>query len=388
MTESKIVHLHLRAETKPNEHRSALTPKVCSELLKAGYKIDIERCDLRIFKDAEFEAVGCNMVENGSWRDAEPNTIVIGLKELPENDETPLIHDHIMFAHCYKNQAGWEDVLSRFKKGGSTLLDLEFLTDGNGRRVAAFGYYAGYTGAAVGLNLWATQIINANKANLPAGSVIESDLPPIKPFPNENELKADIGNRLQDAIKINNGKYPTVLVIGALGRCGTGACDLSKQLGLPEENIIRWDLNETKKGGPFIEIVKADIFINCIYLSKPIPPFVTKEFLLENIEEKKLSVIVDVSCDTTNPHNPIPVYSQLTYFTKPVLHSPINNDKSAGVLDIVAIDHLPTMLPREASDSFSQDLLPSLLELKTRSSARVWNDAEDLCKRKFTELKA
>lgn len=33
-------------------------------------------------------------------------------------------------------------MLGRFKQGGGTLYDLEFL-ESNGRRIAAFGYYAG-----------------------------------------------------------------------------------------------------------------------------------------------------------------------------------------------------------------------------------------------------
>ena len=60
----------------------------------------------------------------------------------------PLKHVHIQFAHCYKNQGGWETVLARFPRGGGTLLDLEFLVDDKGRRVAAFGYHAGFAGAA------------------------------------------------------------------------------------------------------------------------------------------------------------------------------------------------------------------------------------------------
>lgn len=47
---------------------------------------------------------------------------------------------HVQFAHCYKGQGGWDKVLSRFPKGHGTLLDLEFLEDEQGRRVAAFGY--------------------------------------------------------------------------------------------------------------------------------------------------------------------------------------------------------------------------------------------------------
>jgi saccharopine dehydrogenase (NAD+, L-lysine forming) len=46
---------------------------------------------------------------------------------------------------------------------------------------------------------------------------------------------------------------------------------------------------------------------------------------------------------------------------------------------------LPTLLPREASEQFSHDLLPSLLELPQRQTARVWTDAEKLFKEKLAE---
>lgn len=68
-------------------------------------------------------------------KDAPKDAYVLGLKELPE-DDFPLEHVHISFAHCYKGQGGWEQVLSRWPRGGGTLLDLEFLTDDVGRRVA------------------------------------------------------------------------------------------------------------------------------------------------------------------------------------------------------------------------------------------------------------
>ena len=74
---------------------------------------------------------------------------------------------------------------------------------------------------------------------------------------------------------------------------------------------------ETAKGGPFAEILDVDIFVNCIYLSKPIPPFLTSDML--SSPNKALSIVVDVSCDTTNPHNPIPIYNEATTFKSPVL---------------------------------------------------------------------
>ena len=36
--------------------------------------------------------------------------IILGIKELPEED-TPLVHQHIFFAHAYKGQKGWKETL-------------------------------------------------------------------------------------------------------------------------------------------------------------------------------------------------------------------------------------------------------------------------------------
>ena len=51
---------------------------------------------------------------------------------------------------------------------------------------------------------------------------------------------------------------------------------------------------------------------------------------------------------------------------------------------MISIDHLPTLLPREASEQFSSDLLPSLLEFPERETSRVWVAA----KRLFLQKKA
>lgn len=78
-------------------------------------------------------------------------------------------------------------------------------------------------------------------------------------------------------------------------------------------------MDETAKGGPFNEILDVDIFINCIYLSSKIPPFLTASQIQQAGNTRRLSVIVDVSCDTTNPYNPIPIYTINTTFKEPTV---------------------------------------------------------------------
>ena len=85
------------------------------------------------------------------------------------------------------------------------------------------------------------------------------------------------------------------------------------------DDILKWDLAETAKGGPFQEILDVDIFINCIYLSSYIRPFLTKEQITTAGQSRRLSIVVDVSCDTTNPFNPIPIYSINTTFSDPTV---------------------------------------------------------------------
>lgn len=83
--------LHVRAETKPLEHRSAVTPTVAKKLVDAGYEVHVERSPLSIFKDEEYEGTGATLVPTGSWTEAPKEHIIVGLKELPEED-FPLKH--------------------------------------------------------------------------------------------------------------------------------------------------------------------------------------------------------------------------------------------------------------------------------------------------------
>ncbi|KAI9223868.1 saccharopine dehydrogenase [Blastocladiella britannica] len=360
---SPALHLWLRAETKPLEHRCALTPTHARELLARGFKITVEEDPLRIFAIDEFVSAGCTIAPAHAWTSSAPtDAIILGLKELTPTDAFALSHTHIHFAHCYKRQAGWTHTLDRFKRGGGALLDLEFLVDDLGRRVAAFGYMAGFAGAAIGLDVWCESSDQAR-----------TNFPQVEPFPNEDALIAHIKSRLAA-----RGSIPRVLVMGALGRCGRGAVAMLRAAGIPESHLAQWDMAETKAGGPFPAIATDyDVFVNCIYLSSPIPPFLTMAEIAR--ADRKLAVMVDVSCDPTNPLNPVPVYTESTTFAKPTL-------RVADGFHVVGIDHLPSLLPRESSDMFVQDLLPSLLALDAGLTHPVWKRAVDLFKAKVAEM--
>ena len=251
------------------------------------------------------------------------------------------------------------------------LYDLEFLTDDTGRRVAAFGYHAGYAGAALAIMNWAWQLDPTNHGR---------PMPGVSYYPSVSALVADVKAALHKGLE-RTSTPPQVLLIGALGRCGTGALDCCLAVGIPTSSVLKWDMAETEKGGPFSEIIESDIFVNCIYLSSPIPSFISRESLSSTA--RKLSVVCDVSCDTTNPNNPIPIYNICTTFEKPTVPVKVKRDPP---LSVISIDHLPSLLPREASEAFSAALLPSLLQLHKRKETKVWQQAEELFREKVAEL--
>jgi saccharopine dehydrogenase (NAD+, L-lysine-forming) len=359
MNDMNKPHIWLRAETKPFERRTPLTPTGAKQLIDAGFTVTVERSDENIFPAERYEQAGCTLAPLGSWQSADLNAIILGLKELPDADHA-LVHDHIYFAHAYKEQQGWKDLLGRFKTGGGNLYDLEYLLDDNNRRVAAFGYWAGFAGAALALKAWANQQLGQKPA-----------LTDIDAYDDKEQLFADIHASLS---KID--KQPRIMVIGALGRSGTGAADLAHQMGL---EVVKWDMAETQKGGPFEQINDMDILVNCVFVQQQLPPFITNGILSQ--QSRKLSMVVDVSCDPYSSFNPLPIYDRCTTFKSPCL-SLIKGDNP---LDLIAIDHLPSLLPKESSEDYSAQLLAHLHQLDDKSQ-RVWSEALALFQQKTADI--
>jgi saccharopine dehydrogenase (NAD+, L-lysine-forming) len=337
-----MTHLWVRAEQRPHEERVGLTPDGAAALIAKGLRVTVEESPVRAIPIDGYRAAGAEIAPAFSWPDAPADAIVFGLKELPE-DGTPLRHRHIMFGHAYKGQPAGQVLLQRFKAGGGTLYDLEYLVDETGRRVAAFGYWAGYAGAAVSTLAYVAQ------AN---GGMCGS----VSTYADAKTMQAEIGAAL-DAL---GTARPRALIIGALGRVGTGAGDFCAQMGM---EITRWDMAETAHGGPFPEVLAHELFFNCILARPGCPVFVPQD---AKTAPRALRVIGDIACDPTSDFSPIKVYDRATDWEAPALRV-----HDAPPLDVMAIDNLPSLLPVESSQDYAGQLLPSLLTLDALGSG-VW----------------
>jgi len=350
-----MTHLWVRAEERPNEERVGLTAEGAAALIAAGMRVTVEESAQRALPLAGYAGAGCAIVPQGSWRTAPSDALVFGLKELPD-DGTPLVHRHIMFGHAFKGQPAGRVLLERFARGGGTLYDLEYLTDEAGRRVAAFGYWAGYAGAAVSVLAWAAQA---------RGGIC----PAVARAADRDALLAGLRAALDGLTD-----RPEVLIIGALGRVGTGAADLCTALGL---SVTRWDMAETAHGGPFPEVLEHAIFLNCI-LARPGCPVFVPDTAAAAL--RRLRVIGDIACDPTSDFSPVRVYDRATDWEAPVLR--VHADPP---LDVMAIDNLPSLLPVESSQDFAAQLLPHLRALD-RIEAGVWARARAEFERHVSEV--
>ncbi len=329
--------LWLRDETKENERRTPLTPNDTRKVLEAGVDVVVEESPTRIFATEEYRKLGCKIVPSHSWIEAPNDYVILGLKEI--EDSHLFFHKHIYFAHIYKGQSHAKQIISQYQQGGGTLFDLEYLTNEQGRRVCAFGRWAGFAGAAFALDRY------FHKQSQ------QGHYPGLKSFPKLDGLLEQIESNRKQA-----QQTPTALIIGALGRCGNGAKELFDKFDIP---TTLWDYEETKKGGPFAEIAKHNIFLNAALITQEIPPFLTKE--LVTAEESNLEIVADVSCDPNSDLNPIPIYNHHTTWEKPFLETDYINR-----LEVLSVDNLPSTLPLESSIDFSEQLTPHLINFLTQ----------------------
>ena len=336
-------HLWVRAEERPNEARVGLTPDGAAALIAAGLNVTVEESRQRALPIQGYRDAGCAIAPEGSWRQAPAEAVIFGLKELPEED-LPLTHRHIMFGHAYKGQPAGVRLLRRFRAGGGVLHDLEYLVEEDGRRVAAFGHWAGYAGAAVSLAAWAAQARGER-------------LGPVSRAADAAALCDHVAASLRGLAP------PAVLIIGAQGRVGGGAAALCHRLGL---RSTLWDMAETAHGGPYPEVLEHDVFLNCILAAPGCPVFVPEG---AGGMPRRLRVIGDIACDPGSAFSPVRVYDRATDWAAPVLRV-----HDAPVLDVMAIDNLPGLLPVEASEDFAAQLWPHLRALD-RIGAGVWGRA-------------
>lgn len=353
----------IKEEKIPSDSRVVLTPQQCQRLIREGADLVVQRSEIRCFTDQEYENLNVPLTDDVSDCD-----ILLGVKEVPPES---LIagKTYFFFSHTIKEQEYNRGLLQEIIKKKIRLIDYEVLTDETGKRVIAFGIFAGIVGAHNALWTYGRR----------TGSF---ELMRMKDAYDYDQVK-----------KSYRGiKWPPVkIVLTGRGRVGTGAAQVLKEMGFREVGPEAF-LNEPAHGPEFVQIdysryaklregesgqksffthpeayesdfekfaSVADIMINGIFWDNNAPAFFTKEEMKG--QDFNIRVIADITCDIA-PVSSIPSTLRATTIEDPVFgydtEKGVETEPYRGdVIDMMTIDNLPNELPRDASVSFGEQFL-------------------------------
>lgn len=373
------------------ERRVAITPKHMEKLGEQGIRFQVQSSPKRVFTDAEFEKAGARIVESLD----EPQ-VIFGVKEMPA-DFFETGKTYVFFSHVIKGQAYNMPMLKTLMEKQCQLIDYEKIENEEGKRLIFFGKYAGLAGMIN--SLWSLgQRLEAQGVETPFGNIRQAYT-----YNSLSEAKAAVSKAGQ-AIALEglpSGLAPIVIGFTGYGNVSAGAQEIANLLPSIEitpDQLLQLDENHTA-GNVFYKVVfkeqdlsepldpsaefdlqhyythpeayknkfeqyipKLTVLMNCMYWDDRYPRIVTKDYLekLFRNGEPKLKVIGDVTCD---PDGSIECTHKGTEIEDPVFvyhpfeRKPAMGFEGDGVL-VMAVDILPSELPREASETFSQALLP------------------------------
>jgi len=361
INDNDIIKVYIRKELNENEKRTIIVPSDIKKLKNNNFKIYIESSDNRIYENNLYENSGAIVTYLKWYDDYFKNALIIGLKDF-EDYHMLQNHIHIYFSHSYKNQYNSSIILNSFKMSSSLIYDLEYFKNKSGKRLISFGFYAGYVGGSLGImQYYNKKNHNRNISNLKYWYSKKSIKDELIQLINEDNIKNGDNNLLNKYTTIsknknknnnnnNNNNNIKIGIIGPKGNCGNGVIDLLNSLGIEYINITKDNIN-------LFKLNEFDILFNCILLEKN---YNNVWFNKETIFRKNI-IIVDISCDFTKENNPIQIYDKNTTFKDPVY----NYNK---YVDIIAIDNLPSLLPKDSSDYFSEKFSKLLIEYRKDSN--------------------
>ncbi len=390
----------IRREDKNRwEARAPLTPTAVERLVdERGLGVRIQPSSIRAFPDEAYGRVGAEVAEELSGCD-----LVLAVKEIPAE----LLREggtYAFFSHTIKGQPYNRALLRRLVELGCTLIDYERIADQDGRRLIFFGRHAGLAGMID--TLWA---LGQRLRSLGQPTAL-SELELTHRYGSLAEAEAavsSVGERIR-AEGLPARLAPLVVGISGYGNVSQGAqhildrlpveqlgpaelAELGARSSPPRDRLFKVVFSEehmvepTRPGAAFAlqdyydhperyrgiferHLPWLTVLVNAIYWTEAYPRLLTLDYLgraFVGPERPRLQVIGDLSCDiegavecttkATMPDRPVFVYD-------PSTSRSVDGFEGPGVV-VMAVDNLPCELSQEASESFSEALLPLVVDM-------------------------
>ncbi|KAG5594613.1 hypothetical protein H5410_035845 [Solanum commersonii] len=136
----------LSEATNKWERRAPLTPSHCARLLHGGRgktgvsRIIVQPSTKRVHHDALYEDVGCEISE-----DLSQCGLILGIKQ-PKLEMILPDRAYAFFSHTHKAQKENMPLLDKILAERASLFDYELIVEDTGKRLLAFGKFAGRAG--------------------------------------------------------------------------------------------------------------------------------------------------------------------------------------------------------------------------------------------------
>lgn len=382
MTPPQIKIGIIREGKVPTDARVPLTPLQCRQIITSypNVSIAVQPSPIRCFKDAEYEEQGIPLQED--LNDCE---VLLGVKEVPINH---LIagKTYLFFSHTIKKQPYNLKLLQTVLERKIRLIDYEVITDERGVRLIAFGYYAGVVGAHNGV--WAygnrTGAFKLSRMNTFHDYEEVKEAYKQVQFPPFKIVVTGGGRVANGAIQtLKDMRFTQVEPSAFLSQSfdypvftQLHACDYAVHKERRDFDKKDFYANGSDYESVFAPYAKvADVFVNCIYYDKKAPAFFTVEGMMH--PDFKIKTIADITCDIM-PGASVPSTIRPSVIADPLYgFDPSTNQECAlyqkHTIDVMAIDNLPSELPRDASDFFGKQLIDNVLPelIKGRNSAAM-----------------
>ena len=370
-------------ESRSDDRRTPLVPAHIKELLStfSDLSISVQPSEHRCFSDQEYEEQGAIITE-----DLSACNLVLGVKEIEPDLLIPL-KSYMFFSHTSKiqpdNSAAAQgtpgmdkkELLKEILKKKITLIDYENIRDDLSRRYLGFGRFAGIVGCYNSLNLYLETLGQ-------------------QPMPRAHELNSY--EKLKNNIDKRDFGNARIIITGD-GRVARGSLEFLKfaniQKVLPDEYLhysnssaifcnLPTSVYVSNKDGNVFDlqhfINSPEMYISVIDKYMPSTsmlisshywdPKSPRLFEKKDIEKyNNLKVIGDITCDVNGSipttSRPSTIIDPYYYIDRTTLQE-INQHNQA--LAIMAVDNLPSELPKDSSKEFGdgivKEVLPYILE--------------------------
>jgi len=358
----------IKERKNPPDRRVVLTPNAAKQLVDSFPEgtLAVESSEVRVFKDREYAKMGIDVVN-----DVQDCDVLLGVKEVPIDALIPN-KKYFFFSHTIKKQPYNRKLLQAILDKNIELYDHEVITAESGKRLVAFGRYAGIVGAYNGLRAYGLKF---DLFNMPKAETLE----------NQQALIDE-----QNKIKLPNIK---ILLTGR-GRVGNGAREMLDGMNLKRVTVKEYlesdfnepvycqiDASEYNKRKDGIRGNKQDFFANpeeyksnFFRFAKVTDFYIAGHFygdgapyLYTRDDAKhpdfKIKVVADVSCDIDGP---VATTIKPSTIADPIYgYDPVKEEevdfKNDTAIAVMAVDNLPCELPRDASDGFGEAFLKHVI---------------------------